>query len=239
MDMMTVSKRLFGKKTPWPAKRGFTLIEIAFVLGIIGLVISGIFAAASLATRRITSNEGSDELYLIAGNMRALYSGRNPSFASLNAVRSLKAIPDALDFCFYTVPAVSQGVFPNEMVLPRPLQGALPAPGAVANDPWSTAGVACSGVAGGSAQVGLASTIPPPPAVQLVVRYNGIPQDGCADVLVRTSMPDANTGVRRIYVNGTLAGDVSVNSLPLTSITAAAACNAAINVIDWYYNLTG
>jgi len=76
--------------------RGFNLIEAAIVLGIVGLVIGGIWVAASAVQSNVRKNDASRALIQIVQNVRAMYTGQ-PAPASATGINSLaieaKAIP--------------------------------------------------------------------------------------------------------------------------------------------------
>jgi prepilin-type N-terminal cleavage/methylation domain-containing protein len=191
-------------------RRGFTLTEVGIVLGIIGIVIAAIFAAASVAQYRIQLNQGVDEISLITGNMRSLYASQNAS-----AVGSQS-------FAVVTPILIQQSVFPQEMLTTA---GAT----TVADNPWDQT------APGGSAQIQIVAAAGGTPS-QFAVRYLNIPADVCADLLVRNSLPSAApglSGLQQIQVNGT-----AVAPLPISPIAAATACpEGATYTIDWYYTL--
>lgn len=53
------------------ARRGFNLVESAIILGIVGLVIGGIWIAAAQVTTAQKINETAAGIYILANNMRA------------------------------------------------------------------------------------------------------------------------------------------------------------------------
>lgn len=59
------------KNTP---QRGFTLVELAIVLAIIGIVIAGIWAAAATVSRRNREAKATQYLLQIVQNVRSLYA---------------------------------------------------------------------------------------------------------------------------------------------------------------------
>ncbi len=61
------------------AKRGFNLIEAAIVLGVIGLVIGGIWVAAAAVQQNLRESDASKGLIQIVQNVRALYYGQSPT----------------------------------------------------------------------------------------------------------------------------------------------------------------
>jgi hypothetical protein len=177
-------------------------------------------------------SQGSDDLANTVVNVRALYAGLNTSYSALNPpTEPLHNKLNAGDICYYMTPTnhsplSGPSIFPPDMKTP-------------ANNPWS-ATTLCSGV-GSVGSVGLAlsctnsggscdSTLP----VLLVVRYGGLPVDACANMLIRNSVPGADTGLVQIVVNG----GTPITALPVSASAVATACNgAATYTVDWYYKL--
>ena len=86
------------------SRRGFTLTEIAIVLGVIGLILAAIWTAASTvySNHKITTVER--EILTIVGNMRSLYPTGFSSAAQADI----------------TCDVMLAGVFPSDMVPPGP-----------------------------------------------------------------------------------------------------------------------
>ncbi len=72
MAMQLISK---GKN----ARRGFNLIEVAIVLGVVGLVIGGIWVAAAAVQSNLREADASKGLLQIVQNVRNLYYGQTPT----------------------------------------------------------------------------------------------------------------------------------------------------------------
>lgn len=60
-------------------RRGFNLVEAAIVLGVIGLVIGGIWVAAAAVQSNLRKSDASKGLIQIVQNVRNLYYGQTPS----------------------------------------------------------------------------------------------------------------------------------------------------------------
>lgn len=58
------------------AYKGFTLVELAIVLAVMGLIIAGIWAAAATVSRKNKEVKASQQLLEIVKNVRDLYAGR-------------------------------------------------------------------------------------------------------------------------------------------------------------------
>ncbi len=89
------------------SKRGFNLIEAAIVLGVVGLVIGGIWVAAAAVQSNMRESDTSKGLLQIVQNTRNLYYGQTPTTtASTDITTSLiaaNAIP--ADFIISTTAA--------------------------------------------------------------------------------------------------------------------------------------
>ncbi len=60
-------------------KRGFNLVEAAIVLGVVGLVIGGIWVAAASVQSNLRKSDASKGLIQIVQNVRNLFYGQSPS----------------------------------------------------------------------------------------------------------------------------------------------------------------
>ncbi len=73
-------------------KRGFNLIEIAIVLAVIGLVIGGIYVAASAVTENNRKQNTQKQLLQIVQNVRAVFSTQAQITAAQVAYANVKAM---------------------------------------------------------------------------------------------------------------------------------------------------
>jgi prepilin-type N-terminal cleavage/methylation domain-containing protein len=65
---------IFGKNNK--RTRGFNLIEIAIVLAVVGIIVGGIYVAASSVYENNRKQEVQKQLLTIVQNMRAVYAGQ-------------------------------------------------------------------------------------------------------------------------------------------------------------------
>ena len=88
-------------------QQGFNLIEAAIVLGVVGLVIGGIWVAAAAVQSNLRESDASKGLLQIVQNVRNLYYGQTPSTTTTTnittALISANAIPG--DFVVSTTSA--------------------------------------------------------------------------------------------------------------------------------------
>ncbi len=97
--------------------RGFTLTELAIVLGVIGLVIGLIWSAAGSVYANMRLDKAQQEVIAIEHNVRALYASRNTLATTTN-------------FTELTVALAQAGVVPSEMLVVNPLS--------MGNQVWTT-----------------------------------------------------------------------------------------------------
>lgn len=201
---------------------GFTLLETAIVLGVIGVAVSVLFVTAGTVEYRASVNQASEELNQISQNMRNLFAGRSTSYAALGP---LNLVATNADFTNFSAKVVQQNVFPNEMLSPPVAPGTIPPAGTIAYTPWRAL-----------AQVALAGSAATP--IQYVIRYNSLRAEVCSDLLMRNSLPGRETGLTQIIVSSGITYTNAARQLPVTSLAANAACSgrASYNV-DWYYSL--
>jgi prepilin-type N-terminal cleavage/methylation domain-containing protein len=108
---------MITRKTPAsprlePSKKGFTLTEIAIVLGIMGLILGAIWVAASGVYANQKEAKANTETLTIAQNLRSLYS-----------TQATTGVAAATDI---TAQMITAGVFPADTVN-----------GAVTVNPWN------------------------------------------------------------------------------------------------------
>jgi prepilin-type N-terminal cleavage/methylation domain-containing protein len=213
-------------------KRGFTLLEIAIVTGIVGAILAALFAAATTVEYRVSLNQASDDINLIAGNVRSYYAGQNTSFSAL----APPAAVTTTSFCTYTIRFLADNIFPSDMVTKT---GAV----SLSNHPWSQTTTTCGASAIGSVNVSLVGTANNP--VQFVIRFVNVPAEACTDLITRNSLPGRDTGLTQIQVqpSGAAAAPAPITQLPISPTAAATACAGSgvaagtLYTIDWYYNV--
>ena len=85
---------------PSHPRRGFTLTEMAIVLGVVGIVLGGIWAASSSVNDKQKANKAAQEVAIITQNMRQYYSAKNSFPAGT-----------------LTASAMAAGLFPPDMIV--------------------------------------------------------------------------------------------------------------------------
>ena len=209
---MAVRDRNMNKLT---RRLGFTLIELAIVLGILGALTGTIFATANSVQRQNMVNQASDELAEAALGIRGYYTGI--------------PVPTGLAACppdFTTL--ITNKVYPKEML----------ATGAV-NNPWninSTTDTVKAAICKGAATefviryIGISREA----CADMLVR-NSLP--GHDTGLIEVDVADGTVASPTPAMIGKVSAVATATPLPITPVDAATACGAASSTIDWYYNL--
>ncbi|MDR3424114.1 MAG: hypothetical protein P4M13_03415 [Alphaproteobacteria bacterium] len=217
---MSTRHRIFPAK---PHRSGFTLTEIAIVLGVIGGIVGGLFALIAPLQSKIKLNQAVDELSVISNNVRSYYSGRAvPSPAACPAAGPAFAAATETQY-------VSSGIFPSEMLFKS---GA----NTYVNNSWNPASTTST------VQVDLCGSRP----VLFVIRYKNLTQQACLTVVPQTSGLASGMNLQKIVVtNGTtpypFSGTIVLDPTDSTLATACtpAAAGGTITSVDWYYKLNG
>ena len=206
------------------AQKGFNLIEAAIVLGIVGLVVGGIWVAATSVYANLRSKTATDQLLKVAQGVRALY-----------ATSSVTGSANGTDL---TASMAQANVLPSDILTTAP--NAADATNTV--NPWGgNIAVYSAPNSAATAQAGFAITITRIPAAactDFVMRNLGVGRDsGLFDAI------GAATGAAAYAAPAGTIGLVAGTPLPLATATGANLCNsAAANAarnLTFYFNLRG
>ncbi|MEJ0061952.1 MAG: type 4 pilus major pilin [Alphaproteobacteria bacterium] len=179
--------------------KGFNLIEAAIVLGIVGLVVGGIWVAATSVYTNMRAKRATEQLLSIAQNVRALYA-TSATTGLANAATMTIALKQA-------------NIFPNDMIL-----------GTTVNDignPWSGRVAVYSQAPGGSQGDGFEvvfSQVPSAACADFIIRNTGQGRDVAL----------AGVGVGASTATGTEPTTTATNwtSFPQLVTDVTTACNA-------------
>lgn len=204
------------------AVKGFNLIEAAIVLGIVGLVVGGIWVAATSVYANLRSKSATDQLLKVAQSVRALY-----------ATSSVTGAANGTDL---TSAMAQANVLPTDVLTTAP--NAATAANTV--NPWGgNVAVYSAPNNNGTAQGGFAITftrIPAAACTDFVMRNLGAGRDaGLFDAI------GAAAGAAAYAAPAGTIGLVAGQPLPLTTASGASLCNsAAANAnrnVTFYFNL--
>jgi type II secretory pathway pseudopilin PulG len=211
---------------------GFSIIEMAIVLGIVGIVLASIWAYADWAFENARRQRLSEELLTVVNNVHALYSGQAGIGGGGDQISAV------------TPTLIQQNAIPSTMV--RSGNGCTngAAPFSCTDDPWGPNGNITGGTFGVCAWTAAPSGAPAgtncPAAGAIVSQFfaieiSGLPQISCINVAPQNSSASGPVGLQDVLINGASvigAGDV----LPVPPAFAVAKCVAS-NTIDFVYRL--
>lgn len=173
MNLMTIRRRR-------AANKGFNLIEAAIVLGIVGLVVGGIWVAATSVYANLRAKTATDQLLKVAQGVRSIYA------TSANMANTAGDV---------TSDMAKANVLPGDNLT------GLPSAATAANtvNPWNgNLGVIASDAAGAL----LATN-----ATNFGVVFTNVPSAACVDFVLRNAGSSHDTGM--IFVEGGATGVAS------------------------------
>ncbi len=196
-------------RTRRPQQAGFNLVEAAIVLGIVGLIVAGIWTAASAVYENLRLSRGTQQVLAIVQNVRTLY-GSQANMGNTTAA----IINDSLR---------AARVFPGEMVN-----------GTVISHPWSndtnsTVFVNPVSATNSTTFRVVYSGIPTSACVQLAVRSSGSPDD-----VGLVSMAAANSAT-----NNPTTAIANLPATVVTAQTACGTTAGAASSLGFTFNIRG
>jgi prepilin-type N-terminal cleavage/methylation domain-containing protein len=194
---MTTS--MIGPHIKSKALRGFTLTEVAIVMGVIGIILAGLWAVISSGWETTHRQQASDEITIVTGNVRNYYSGQigmpNAGYDSISSnLLSVGTIPG------YMQRASTSGCTnPNNLCADNPWGSnsgsplTLDAIGTFRVCNWNTAvspAVCASSAPGATSQF-------------FGIMLTGLSQSSCIGLISRVTMPSGPLGLIDVSINGT------------------------------------
>lgn len=191
------------------AKRGFTLTEIAIVLGIVGLILGAIWVAAAAVYNNLRVSKATTELLTIVQNVRALYA----TSSVVDPTADMTTIP------FAGVAAGAATTYPQANVLPSDTITVTGGTYTVSN-PWNGSINVVSGKSTNADD-------------SFSVEFDLVPVGACVSLITSNTGPGrdpdiygyavAASGALAVGVDGTAANAITA---PVAAGTATTKCNA-------------
>ena len=161
-------------------KRGFTLTEIAIVLGIVGLILGAIWVAAAAVYTNLRTSKTSTQLLNIVQNVRAMYATSGVVDATAD-MTTLGAQTTAAAKTY-----INAGVFPADML----------------NGPAATADTVQNAWNGNVAVTSATGTTA---SDSFSVTFSNVPQQACITILTSTTGNGRDPGLFGVNVGNAVA----------------------------------
>lgn len=186
---------------------GFTLTELALVMGIFGMIAAGIWGALATVEEANNEKKAVVELQTISNNIKTLYASRQ-GFLSATQTDITCSMVDA-------------GVFPADMmVVSTCTAGTL---SSYPRSPWGSAVQVFSSTSAPDAGVGQFE-------IQFTATPKAMPKSSCIGLLVRLSGVSRNYGLTYLYSGGT--GWVNVSN-GVATVSSFGACSTGVFSSSW------
>jgi prepilin-type N-terminal cleavage/methylation domain-containing protein len=196
------------------SKRGFTLTEIAIVLGIIGIILGAIWVAASAVYSNMRVSAGNRELLQITQAMRALYATSSTVASDADMPIPATGLGNAGD---PGATYIRAGVFPADA-----LDSGVPSTAAATVNPWN-------------GTIAIKAENHPANSDSFSVTFDNIPPGACISMLTASSGQGRDPGMYNAA--GCQAGNkcVTVNTLPLSPAAAEGQCDVGGNATASFF----
>ncbi|MBI1273829.1 MAG: prepilin-type N-terminal cleavage/methylation domain-containing protein [Alphaproteobacteria bacterium] len=156
-------------------KKGFTLVELAVVLGVVGLVLGGIWVFAGRSNESARTEQSLGQLVILLNNIRSYYLSQ-PNMASGDVTTILAAA----------------SVFPSEM-----LRAGAPT---IVDHPWGALPPGGGLLVSGTTASGGAST---GGTYYFTLTYRGLKAESCIAFAARAGSGPTANGLTAVSVSGT------------------------------------
>lgn len=200
------------------AQKGFNLIEAAIVLGIVGLVVGGIWVAATSVYANLRSKTASDQLVKITQSVRSLYA-TSASMGTLAAVDVTALMAQA-------------NILPGDTMTTT----AAATTSANTANPWNgQVGIVATAAANATAFAVVFSNVPPAACVDFVMRNGGSAHD-----TGMTSIAGAATAQPAVIPAGNVQAMTVGNAITLAQAqTVCQSAAVAPRNVGFVFNLRG
>ena len=177
-----------GIKQRTSSRRGFSLLELAIVMGIMGLVLGTLWGAVSVVQDRVKRHQMQDQMLFMINNIRNFYAAKD-------------RIEDEAGNVTYS--EVTDFLLRRNVLLPEQIRNrAAPAPW-VADTPWGAAAADGSLLAGGGIEVGGFDRFGVVDAENFfTIRLSGLSYANCLELAATLSANSVQDRLEAVLVNG-------------------------------------
>lgn len=204
------------------SRAGFSLVEVAIVLAVIGIVLAGIWVYASRAFESEHRQRALEEMITVVNNIRSLYAGQ----ASISSADSSVAV---------LVPIlIQQNAIPSTMA--RSGAPCTNTPALCADNPWAVSATlvgsfrVCGWDYTGPASAGQGCSKVASPKQYFAIELVGLNQDSCTAMIPRISSSEGPPGLVDVVANGSsmlnpATAGLTAYSLPVMVQDASTVCS--------------
>jgi Tfp pilus assembly protein PilV len=206
---------------------GFSLAEVAIVLGVIGVILGSLWVLVGQTMESMKQHHLAQDITAVVGNVRAAYANK---VSIGGAAQNTWTIMTNL--------AAMKTIFPGDMT-----SGA----GGWPSSPWSSAAMGTPAVfstfnvctwSTGSTKCFLDNSTPAAASPLFAVEVENLTQASCIVAATRDSDLSMPAGLVDVYVNGASVGlGAATPVLPVQPAAAMAQCTLAANTVDFVYRL--
>lgn len=191
-------------------RRGFSLLEIAVVFGLIGIIIGAVWTYMGVAMQNSKIEQSMEAISLTVDSTRAAYGSQAAIGGTTAAVMTQ---------------LIQMGAFPSHL-LKNATTAATPWGGVLQVCPWTVGTNTACGAPGN------------PAASQFfAIEFTALTYASCINLSTHATSTSPATGLGDVYVNGISAVAV-LGKLPFTPKQAGLSCAAGnANIVDFIYSL--
>ncbi|MDP9127851.1 MAG: hypothetical protein M3N08_06305 [Pseudomonadota bacterium] len=207
---------------------GFSLTELAIVLGVIGLILGGVWTVAGQGREKARQTQLTQDMLLVVKNVRAAFAGQNGLSGAVTTI---------------TPQLIFQGAIPNDMVRNGGCTSVYAGQPYCADHPW---GASPATVASGSfvicpwrynGDTACAANVPTSQQT-FAVELRGLPQESCIKIATLNSGAGSPSGLVDVVINTkSVVNSAGVtHQFPVKSTDASVICTNN-STIDFVYRI--
>ena len=209
--------------------RGYSLTEVAIVLGVVGVIMASIWAYLGTMNNKVKQQRFSEMLFTIIGNVRGNYAGK-AYFETTRVDGNTGMMPRLTHMNVFSGEAVRVGAGGVSVVDSpfgkQPTTG-LPSAGTAYDSLYVCGWQSAPSTTTAQCDFTTGTTNVPLFAVEVL-----LPRDACITAALRNSNAASLPGLVGVYING------AKQTLPLTLPAAVTGCGNTTNYVDFVFRLT-